>query len=118
VTRTIYISSAGRAFGRLVRVDGGRASETKEAAPGEPGNHLRWEGAKLIGVMPFVSGAAQMTLSFSAGGQGCNASFVVGRENGGALKWKGVNGIVYEQTGPATFSNTSCTIRSGNAFAG
>jgi len=117
-TRTIYISSAGRAFGRVSRQDGGRYSETKEAAPGERGNTLRFEGEKLVGVMSFVSGAAQMAITFGQGGQSCDASIVLGRDNGKTLKWKGVNGVTYEATGPATVSNVRCSIRSGNTFAG
>src|SRR5690348_6374065 len=67
-TRTIYISSAGRAFGRVSRQDGNRSSETKEAGPGERGNTYRFEGSRLVGVMPFVSGAAQMAITFGQGG--------------------------------------------------
>jgi hypothetical protein len=117
-TRTIYISSAGRAFGRVSRQDGNRYSETKEAAPGERGNTLRFEGSKLVGVMPFVSGAAQMAITFGQGGQSCDASITVGRDSGNTLKWKGVNGVTYEATGPAAVSKVRCSIRSGNAFAG
>jgi hypothetical protein len=115
-TRTIYISSAGRAFGRVNRRDG-RQSETKEAAPGERANTLRFEGSKLVGVMPFVSGAAQMTISFQ-GGSSCDAAISVGRDQGKTLKWKGVNGMTYEATGPATVSNIRCSVSAGNAFAG
>jgi hypothetical protein len=119
-TRTIYISSAGRAFGRVNRADGARQkiSETKEAAPGERGNTLRFDGARLVGVMPFVSGAAQMTVTFGQGGQSCDASIVIGRDNGKTLKWKGVNGVTYEATGSPSISNVRCSIRAGNAFAG
>src|SRR5690242_9481781 len=53
-TRTIYISSAGRLFGRVARRDG-NAAETREAAPGESGNNLRFVGDKLVGVMQFAS---------------------------------------------------------------
>lgn len=117
-TRTIYISSAGRAFGRVSRQDGNRYSETKEAAPGERGNTLRFEGEKLVGVMPFVSGAAQMTITFGQGGQSCDANITVGRDSGKTLKWKGVNGMTYEATGTPSISNVRCAIRAGNAFAG
>jgi hypothetical protein len=117
-TRTIYISSAGRAFGRVSRTDSARLSETREAAPGERGNTFRWGGARLIGTMPFASGAAQLTITFGSTGQSCEASIAVGREGGRALRWKGVNGSIYEATGPATVSDVRCAIRQGNAFAG
>jgi hypothetical protein len=115
--RTIYISSAGRVFARVVRHDGNR-SETKEAGPSDTGNTYRFAGDKLVGVMQFPSGAAQMTISFDAGGQSCSAAIVAGRDNGQPLRWKGVDGMMREATGPATFSNISCSISSGNAFSG
>ena len=113
-TRTYYISSAGRVFARVSRRDG-RQSETKEAGPGE--NTLHFEGAKLVGVMKFISGAAQMVVTFGQGGQSCDASIIVGRDSGKTLKWKGVNGMTYEATGAPSVSNVSCSIRAGNAFA-
>jgi hypothetical protein len=115
--RTIYISSAGRVFARVVRHDG-RHVEQKDAGPSDAGNTYRFAGDKLIGVMKFPSGAAQMTISFDGGGQSCSAAIVAGRENGQALKWKGVDGMLREATGPATFSNVSCSIAPGNAFGG
>jgi hypothetical protein len=115
-TRVFYISSAGRVFSRVTRQDG-PLTQTKEAAPGDAANTLRFEGSRLVGVMPFVSGAAQMTVSFGQGGESCNASIVVGRDSGRTLSWKGVNGKTYEAVGPATVSNVSCSISAGNAFA-
>ena|SRR5215813_10772286 len=114
-TRTIYISSAGRIFGRVARRDH-NATETKEAGPGESGNTLRFVGDKLVGFMQFPSGAVQMTISFDPSGQSCSASLVAGRDNGRPLRWKMVDGSIREATGPATFSNVSCSIASGNAF--
>jgi len=115
VTRTIYVSSAGRVFARVARRDG-NAAETKERGPGD--NSLRFVGDKLVGVMQFVSGAAQMTISFDPSGQSCSASIVAGRDSGRAIKWKMVDGSVREATGAPTFSNVSCSISSGNAFGG
>jgi hypothetical protein len=116
-TRTVYISSAGRLFGRVARRDG-KAAETREAGPGEAGNNLHFVGDKLVGVMQFASGAAQMTVSFDPSGQSCSASIVAGRDNGRPLRWKGVDGTMRESTGPATVSNVTCSILSGNAFGG
>jgi hypothetical protein len=114
-TRTIYVSSAGRIFARVARRDG-NAAETKDAGPGESGNTLHFVGDKLVGVMKFASGAAQMTISFDASGQSCSAGIVAGRDNGQPIRWKGVDGTMWEATGPATFSNVSCSIAAGNAF--
>lgn len=115
--RTVYISSAGRIFARVSRRDG-NAAETREAGPGETGNNFRFVGDKLVGVMQFASGASQMTISFDASGQSCSATIVAGRDNGRALRWKGVDRTMNEATGPATFSNISCSITPGNAFGG
>jgi len=113
--RTIYVSSAGRLFGRVARRDG-NASETKEAGPGDAGNNLRFAGDKIVGVMKFQSGAAQMTISFDPSGQSCCASIVAGRDSGRAIRWRMVDGSVREATGAPSFSNISCSITSGNAF--
>lgn len=113
--RTVYISSAGRLFARVYRRDG-KQSEQKDRGPSE--NNLRFAGDKLVGVMQFPSGAAQMTISFDSGGQSCTAAIVAGRDNGRAIKWKGVDGAMREATGAPVFSNISCSISSGNAFGG
>src|SRR5262249_12281544 len=99
-TRTIYISSAGRIFGRVARRDG-NASETKDRAPGE--NTYRFVGDKLVGVMQFQSGASQMTISFDPSGQSCSASIVAGRDSGRAIRWRMVDGSVREATGAPSF---------------
>jgi hypothetical protein len=114
--RTVYISSQGRIFARVLRRDRD-ASATKEAGPGEQGNTFRFEGNKLIGVQSFVSGAAQMVITWDASGQICNATIQSGRDSGRPIQWKGVNGKTFTQTGPVQFSGVSCSIASGNAFA-
>jgi hypothetical protein len=115
--RTLYISGAGRVFARAFRRDG-RASQTREAGPEETGNNLHFVGDKLVGVMKFASGAAQMTISFDSSGQSCSANIVSGREGGRALQWKGVDGAMRTASGPLTFSGISCSIAAGNAFGG
>ena len=114
--RIIYLSSAGRIFTRLVRRDSG-LTDTKDSAPENPKNNFHFEGNKLIGVMTFATGAALMTISFDGSGQSCTANLVSGRDKG-AFRFKGLNGITYEATGPAAFSGVSCSIAAGNAFAG
>jgi len=115
--RTVYISSAGRIFARVFRRDRD-ASATKEAAPGENANTLRFDGNKLVGVMQYVSGASQMVITWDTSGGSCDASILAGRDSGHAIQWKGVNGKTYTATGPVQTSNVSCSIAAGNAFAG
>jgi hypothetical protein len=113
--RTIYVSTAGRVFARVYRRDRD-ATATKEAGPGESGNTYRFEGNKLVGVMQFISGAAQMAVTWDTSGQTCNATILIGRENARALEWKGVNGVTFRSTGPARVSDIACSIAAGNAF--
>lgn len=114
--RTVYISSAGRIFARVFRRDRD-ASATRETGPGDSSNTFRFEGNKLVGVMPFVSGASQMVITWDSSGASCNAVIVAGRDSGRAIQWKGVNGKTYTATGPVQNSNISCSIAAGNAFA-
>ena len=114
--RIIYISSAGRIFTRLTRRDSG-TTDVKDAAPENPKNNFHFEGSKLVGVMTFATGAALMTIGFEGSGQSCSANLISGRDKG-AFRFKGLNGVMYDATGPATFSGVSCSIASGNAFGG
>jgi secreted trypsin-like serine protease len=114
-TATVYISSAGRTFARTVRQDA-NASEDKKKAPGE--NTLRFVGDKLIGTSQHVSGAAQTTISFDPAGKSCTASALFGHDSGRPMVWKGADGNTYTGTGPWVASNVTCSIASGNAFAG
>lgn len=97
------------------RAPDGRLSKTTDRAPGE--NSYRFDGNRLVGVQTYASGAAQMVVTFGTGGQSCNVSFISGREQGKAFRFKGVSGVTYEAPGPASWSNVSCSISPGNAFA-
>jgi hypothetical protein len=111
--RTIYISSAGRAFARVGRADGSRGQfqEKKEAGPGERGNTLQFQGRKLVGNMPFISGASHMEVDFDSSGSSCTAALAVGRDAGRTLRWRGVNGVSYTATGGASPNwLTSCIV--------
>jgi len=116
VKRTIYISSLGRIFSRRAGayVRGGSESIDKEPAEAA----LRYENGALIGGRSAISGAFQLTITFDPGFQNCNVNILAGRENGKPIKWKGLDGVTYESQGPMTISGQSCSINSGNAFAG
>jgi hypothetical protein len=115
VTRTIYISSQGRVFARADRRVG-KNSQTTEKGPGEVG--LRVSGNSITGVLPFPSGASQLTVNFDASFSSCTAQVIMGAERGKPIVYKGLNGMTYTQTGPVQVSSVSCSVRSGNAFAG
>jgi hypothetical protein len=116
VQRTFYISSKGRIFSRADR-QVGRRGETVERAPEQTAGNFRFDGNRMIGVLPFPSGASQLTITFDSGFQSCAANIVFGRESGKAFKFKGLDGKNYTATGVPTASTPSCSIRDGNPFA-
>src|SRR5262245_29090835 len=74
-----------------------------------------FRGNRLVGVLPYRTGARQITITFDAGGSSCSASVIEGH-SGGVIRRKGPDGIMHEITNAMT-SSVSCSIRSGNAFA-
>jgi len=54
--------------------------------------------------------------SFDPGFASCTLAVTHGRENGGAIKRKGIDGVVREYLS-LTVTGASCSIASGNAFA-
>jgi hypothetical protein len=115
VSRIIYVSSAGRLFVRL-RASNRGGSRGGDFGPGEGGGSFSFQGNRLVGVLPFVTGARQITVTFDPGFSSCSASVIEGH-SGGVIRRKGPNGILYEVSS-ATTSSPSCSIQSGNAFAG
>jgi hypothetical protein len=114
VTRTFYISSQGRVFTRADR-RAGKNSQTVEKGPGE--SNVRITGNGFAGVVVHPSGATQVTVNFDASFSSCSAQVVMGAERGEPIVYKGLDGKIYTQTGPAQVSGVSCSVRAGNAFA-
>ncbi len=117
ITKRIYISSAGRVFSETSRRAGGQ-SERAEKGPDVTAKAFRIDGNRLVGVMALGSGASQMVISFDSGFQSCTAQILTGGQGGRPMTWKGMDGVVYTSTGSATTSSPSCSIQTGNAFAG
>lgn len=116
VQRIIYISTKGRLFVRVERQVGKR-STSAERGPEVTSKAFRFEGSKLVGVLKFPSGAAQMVISFDSGFTSCSTSMLFGRENGQGIRFRGLNGKMYTQQGAFNVSGQSCSIRDGNPFA-
>lgn len=114
IQRTIYISSQGRVFVRSARAVG-RNRDSQERGPAE--NSMRFAGNSLVGVVQFISGASQMTISFDPSFASCAANVLTGADGGKAIKFKGLDGIEYTATGKPQVSGVSCSIRDGNALA-
>jgi hypothetical protein len=114
--RTLYISSKGRIFSRVDRQIG-RNSQSVDRTPEDTTGHYRFEGNKLIGVNTrFISGAAQMIVSFDSGFQSCTASIGFGRDGSKPFAFKGMNGKTYTSKSSPTASTPTCSIRDGNPF--
>ena len=116
VQRTIYISNKGRLFVRVQRQTGDR-STSADRGPEDTSKAFRFDGSKLVGVLQFPSGAAQMVISFDSAYSSCSHSIVFGREGGKPVRFKGLNGKMYTQQGSFNVSGLSCSIRDGNPFA-
>jgi hypothetical protein len=111
----IYVSRAGRLFFRK-RIVNGRYSRGKDIAPGEGRGSASFQGNRLIGVMPFETGARQMTVTFDPDFSSCTLSVIEGHSAGGVIRRIGPDGMMHEVTSAST-SSPSCSIQSGNGFA-
>ena len=69
-----------------------------------------------MGVIPYGTGARQITVTFDSSFSSCTANVIEGH-SGGVIRRQGPNGTMYEITS-ATTSSPSCSIQSGNAFSG
>jgi len=116
-SRMIYVSSAGRLFMRHT-ASNAKASRGGDFDPNDTRTgkgDFRFNGDKLVGVIPYAAGARQITVTFDPNFSSCTASIIEGH-TGGIMRRKGPNGIMYELSGVTT-SSPSCSIQSGNAFA-
>jgi hypothetical protein len=116
VSRIIYVSSVGRLFMRHRAANRRGDSRGGDFGPGDGGGSFSFQGNRLVGVIPYGTGARQITVTFDPGFSSCTASVIEGG-SGGIIRRKGPDGIMYEITGAST-STVSCSIQNGNAFAG
>jgi hypothetical protein len=118
VTRMIYVSSAGRLFmrhearrGSMSRGGDFDPSDTRRGK-----GSFNFQGNKLVGVIPYDAGARQITVTFDPGFSSCTANVIEGH-SGGVIRRMGPSGKMYEIT-RGTTTAPSCSIQTGNAFAG
>ena len=122
-TRTVYISSAGRPFLRMklssTRVSRGNYdSRGGDRGPEDTGRgSVRFEPGKLIGVETFASGARQFIATFDSGYSNCTLSIVDAKAGNAAIMRRGPDGAMYKVENVTTGAQ-SCSIQTGNAFAG
>ena len=118
-TRVVYVSTAGRTFLRM-EIKGRRAARGADRGPGEPsprGGSVRLEGNRLVGTEAFASGARQYVATFDSGFSSCTLSVIDAKAGGAKIQRRGPDGAMYVLDSVSTGS-PSCSIQSGNAFAG
>jgi hypothetical protein len=118
VSLTLYVSSAGRVFAKAA---GRTGKYSGEKAIGPESTTFHADGSKLVGVLHqggATNNATQVAVSFDAGFQSCNVEVILGSQNGKPLEWVGLNGKRYVATGHPRISSQSCSVSSGNPFAG
>jgi hypothetical protein len=122
-TRTVYISGAGRSFLRMqltsTRVSrGNRDSRSGDRGPDDTARgSVRFEPGKLIGVETFTNGARQFIATFDSSYSSCTLSVVDAKAGNAAIMRRGPDGAMYKVENVTTGAQ-SCSIQSGNAFAG
>lgn len=121
----VYISDSGRPFVRLARQNNrGRGNKTDRAPAGDQqkqgtgaGNlNPSFAGNVLSIVSTMRSGARSVQATFAAGFSSCSLRVMFGKESGADLYHRGMDGRMYRIIS-TDVSNTSCSIRAGNAFA-
>jgi hypothetical protein len=115
VKRWIYVSTLGRIFARAARAEA-RQGQITDKAPGEV--KAKFQGSTLVGVVTYVSGATQMTISFDGDFHNCTLTFLTGKESGQTIRFRSLDGALRETAGPMTFSDQTCAVKDGNVFAG
>ncbi|MES1148703.1 MAG: hypothetical protein ABUL53_05915, partial [Bradyrhizobium guangdongense] len=107
VTRTVYISSAGRLFMRhaasnakLQATRGGDFDPAAQSAG--KGGSFSFQGNRLVGVLPYNGGARQISATFDANFSSCTASVIEGNAGSGSFKRKAPNGVVMEISNAST----------------
>lgn len=121
ISYTDYVSSAGRIFQRSSRSVGRRSrSADKEPdkarqAGGEVHTN-RFEGNKLVIMNSYAEGAVRMVVSFDPAFSTCTVDVMLGKEGGGTIKRRGLDGVIREIL-TYDVTNKTCTIRDGNPFA-
>lgn len=121
----VYVSSAGRVFEKASRSIGNRTGSS-ESEPGAnrtkngEARGLQFQGNKMVINRGYSggggSGAMLAVVSFDPSFSSCTLNVTHGKEGGGVIKRKSMDGIVRELL-QLNVKSTSCSIREGNPFA-
>jgi hypothetical protein len=118
---SIYISTSGRPFSRLMRAGGPAGySDVTGRSPSDAssGATVHFDGRQLLSDTLLVSGARRVAVDFDAGYRSCSARVIVGRQGGAkSTTEKGMRGGTIEILRTES-STPTCSIRTGNVFGG
>ena len=125
INYVIYVSSAGRLFERASRAVG-KLSNTGNSDPGATTSKngeargLRFEGNTLVANRDYSggggSGAMRAVISFDPSYTSCTLQVTHGKDGNSVIKRRSPDGVMREILS-TTVTNTSCSVRDGNAFA-
>jgi hypothetical protein len=116
VRRVIFVSSKGNIFVRTSRATrGGGDSHDRDPAAG--GGAWRFDGHRLVGIVPRPSGAVQLTITFDANFQSCTVSVLHGKASGQPYVTRTPSGRMISERGRISVSGENCSLQDGNAFA-
>lgn len=122
----VYVSENGRLFTRLNRRGGSRSNSNdvdpeggnQRAGTGAAGNlSSSFEGSSLVVQNAMQSGARRVQATFDAGFAGCSLQVRFGKEGGGELRHRTMDGKMCNIIS-TDVSGTACAIRAGNLVGG
>jgi hypothetical protein len=123
----VYVSEKGRLFTKLSRRSGRSGSNSNDVDPeggnqragtGAAGNmNSSFEGSNLVVQNAMQSGARRIQATFDAGFAGCTAQVRFGKEGGGDLRHRTMDGKMCNIIS-TDISGTTCSIRAGNLVGG
>lgn len=114
-SRTIYISSAGRAFVKSSGMSG-RVGGYKESGPEDSKGNVSFSGAGLSLVSLHQDLARRVAVSFDPSFSSCTATLTVGKASANA-RVPGYDGAGYEVIS-ISGGAVSCSVKQGNSFGG
>jgi hypothetical protein len=123
----VYVSDKGRLFTKLSRRGGRGGSNSNDVDPeggnqrtgtGAAGNmNASFEGSSLVIQNAMQSGARRIQATFDAGFAGCGVQVRFGKEGGGELRHRTMDGKMCNIIS-TDVSGATCSIRTGNLVGG
>jgi hypothetical protein len=115
---SIYVSSAGRPFVRLI--SSGRISRNggdSFTAPGQSDakDRVDFQGRSIVVYRELASGARRIAIDLAGAGTECKAAVINGRQAGGTIALQ-MGGRGRVEVSSIEIGSVSCSIKEGNVF--